>query len=497
MTATITPAPEITGAAHRPPPRSVPAAVWAMGFGAAVGAVLSLLTYRALCDDAFITLDYARNIAEHGHWGLLADRTTNTQTSPLNALLLSGGIVLTGGPVVAVGLLLIATFGVAGWWAEGLRREVELPRALPYVLLGLLAFSPLLISTVGLETYLGCAVLIGVARYGIAGRAVAVGVLCGMAILVRPDMAVPAGVLAFVLLAARSATGARKLAAATGAAIAVALPWHVFSWFALGGFVPDTTWMKTRFPDAPTMLNAPVGFYDVYYPVIAPLAALPVAAAVAFAVSAGRRWREPHARVALASFGAGWAHYAAMVAIGAFPQAWYFAPLVACSILTSAIMLLRLKPTAGVVTAVILGLACVFTVESSFPWTALPMAVNLGRSEQYQQIGSELDSLTGGQPVAAPGEVGALAFAATVPVVDQFGDRAVGRALLDPRYDRASPIGKRVMRLNWRYRPDPSPPVLRWRLTFASEPAPPGRVMKSWPIDMPARGPDRVLLSED
>lgn len=92
------------------------------------------------------------------------------------------------------------------------------------------------------------------ARYALAGRPVLVGLLCGLAVLVRPDMAVPAGLLVLVLLPWR-----RWMPVASVAAL-VCLPWHVFSWRFLGGFVPDTTWIKTN-PAGATMASVVASWY--------------------------------------------------------------------------------------------------------------------------------------------------------------------------------------------------------------------------------------------
>src|SRR3954468_15246451 len=78
---------------------------------AAAGAVLGLLVFlvvrRSLIDDAFITLSYARNLAEHFHWGLTQFRTANTATSPLNVLVLGLGTFLTRDAVRGLGLVFV------------------------------------------------------------------------------------------------------------------------------------------------------------------------------------------------------------------------------------------------------------------------------------------------------------------------------------------------------------------------------------------------------
>lgn len=82
--------------------------------GALGGALVFLGAHRALIDDAYITLDYARTLARHGQWALEPGHQANTATSPLNVLVLAGLIVLSGAPVWSVGVLLVATLAVTG-----------------------------------------------------------------------------------------------------------------------------------------------------------------------------------------------------------------------------------------------------------------------------------------------------------------------------------------------------------------------------------------------
>src|SRR5262245_37678968 len=204
----------------------------AVASGVAAAGVVFAVAHTVLPDDAYITLGYARNLAEAGHWGMLADRSSNTATSPLNVWLLAAGTLVTGRAVLAVGLVLVACLGLVGWWSAWLARELGLSPVLPAAVVGLLVTSPLLVSTIGLETYLGVTALVGVARYAVVGRPLVTGVLCGLAVLTRPDLAVPAGVLVVGLVAWRR----WAVVAVVGAG--VVLPWYLFAWYRLGGFLP-------------------------------------------------------------------------------------------------------------------------------------------------------------------------------------------------------------------------------------------------------------------
>ncbi len=156
--------------------------------------MLFLLAHRGMPDDSYITLDYARNLALHGHWGLTPFRDSNTATSPLNVWLLAAGILATGGrPVVAAGLVLVLSTALAGGWSAGLADALGRRRSVVVgLVVGLLVTSPIFASVVGMESFLGAALMVGVARYAAQRRAVAAGVVTGLAVLCRPDLAVPA-----------------------------------------------------------------------------------------------------------------------------------------------------------------------------------------------------------------------------------------------------------------------------------------------------------------
>ncbi len=96
-----------------------------------------------------------------GLWGLIPGETANSATSPLNVWLIAVGAFVTRQPAVAVGLVLMASLAAAGYWSAQLGRMLGLSRWFPVIVLALLATSPLLVSTVGLETTSGWACWLG------------------------------------------------------------------------------------------------------------------------------------------------------------------------------------------------------------------------------------------------------------------------------------------------------------------------------------------------
>ena len=93
------------GADERSARRRTTDAWWWAIPGALVAAAVFYVAHRGLVDDAYITLSYARNVAEHLHWGMIPAVESNTATSPLNVMMLAVatlGSVMSSTGVVAI-----------------------------------------------------------------------------------------------------------------------------------------------------------------------------------------------------------------------------------------------------------------------------------------------------------------------------------------------------------------------------------------------------------
>ena len=477
-------------------------AVWAPGavFGALAGAVLFLLAHRGMPDDSYITLDYARNLALHGHWGLTEFRDSNTATSPLNVWLLAAGILVTGGrPVVAAGLVLVLSTALAGGWAAGLAHVLGRRRSVVAgLVVGLLVTSPIFASVVGMESFLGAALMVGVARYAAQRRAVAAGVVTGLAVLCRPDLAVPAAVVLAVLFLGAAPRAPRRMFLSWGVAAVVVLPWHVWSWFVLGGFVPDTLVIKTggAFPDGEVFGNGPAFFFErwpvamvlISAVVVAGLGAL-VASALAWARGSGRLAD----RVVVACGVAGLAHYAVYAWMGVSSYLWYYAPslglVTVCAALGAAELSGRRIGALTAALAVTAGAGIGLQTALGVPWPFPALFGNWATSAQYLAAGEQLGrAVPPGQSVLAPGEIGALAYGCRCDIVDGFSDHDRLMALVAQREASAGPVGRLLLRLDTVHA-DRSPVqrtdhVLRWV----------GGTGPGWPTNVPGRGPGRLVL---
>jgi hypothetical protein len=265
--------------------------------------------HRALIDDSYITLDYARTLAQHGQWALEPGHQANTATSPLNVLLLAALIVITGSPVVSVGILLIITLAATGATLSVICVRLGRSPWLAAMAVCLLVVNPLLISTIGLETYLGIALIAAVGAAVLARRPLAVGAVCGLLVLTRADLAAFA-LAALIVVVARSPAGTRlkHFAQVTCIAGVVALPWFAASWWWLGSAIPDTLLFKVSETWEGNSFAVGLWYYELGYPVAVALSVLPAAVgliSLAAWSAAGVRRRGGTAGVPVAVWGLG------------------------------------------------------------------------------------------------------------------------------------------------------------------------------------------------
>lgn len=480
---------------RRPDPQTLVIAA----VGALMGGLLFLVAYRGMPDDSYITLDYARNVAELGHWGLTPFRDANSATSPLNVWLLAAGIVVTGRPAVSAGLVLVATTAAMAVWAGALGAQLGLRRpVVAFLTVGLIVTSPLFAAVVGMESFLVAALLVAVVRYAAARRAIATGVVTGLGVLTRPDLVLPAVVLVVVLFVAARPRAWRGGLVALGVGALVTLPWHLWSWFVLGSFVPDSLIIKTSgaFPGGEVFGNGPLFMAERW-----PIAMLVVGVVagvglVSIAVSAARWIRGDGRlldRVVVAAGLAGAVHYAAYAAMGVSSYIWYYCPSLALLTLCAALGAadLKVRRTGAVVTglALVAGVSIGHQTGLGIPWPHPAVFGNWASAADYINAGRGLGAtVPPDQSILAPGEIGTLAFACRCDLVDQFSDRARLMSIVDSRLASASPLEGFLLRVNFLHAErEPVEPPDRV-LTYETGPGP------GWPTYVIGRGAGHLLL---
>ena len=482
-----------------PVPRSRTARRWVLPVAVAALSALVFAAVRPhLVDDTFITLSYARNLAFHGHWGLITAETSNTATSPLNVLLLAALTFVLRDAVLACGALFVlcqvalvlalrragTRAGLPGWFA---------PSAV-----ALLTVNPLLLSSIGLEVELGAAGIAWLLVCAGERRPVLLGVLTGLVALVRLDLVVVA--LVFFLLRRRFWEKAWQTVLA---AAAVALPWFAFSWVVLGSAVPDTVIIKTlqKSWGAWDFGNGP-GLYARVFPWATALSFLPAVLALGafllWLAGSGRRgpvWTKVLPFAPLVP--AGLAHYLAYTRLHVPPYHWYYGPslvTVTLFLAAAAAACVRLPArVAGAVTVTgVLVLSVGFYVSDGLPRRFAPLLSNHDSTAGYERIGPELGRLVGAGTVRSGGEIGVLAYSCGCAIVDLFDDRgAVGPAIAE-RKSHLGTLGRALVDVNFRYFDFGDRPIVTDYALVRGDP-PPG-ALAHWTLTSPWAGTQQMYL---
>ncbi len=229
----------------------------ALGIAVLVGVAAYLLaaalTYRLgfPLDDSWIHVTYARNLALFGQWAFRLDHPSAGSTSPLWTLLLAPGFWLHMGPLwwsYLLGAVELFALGTLSEWS--VRRALPAYRpSLPWIgLLIALEWHMLWAAVSGMETLLQALVATLVLVLLAAGsrRYLALGLLTGLSIWVRPDGLTLAGPVLLVILVdegtlAGKGTAILKYLIGAGALL---LPYVVLNLALSGHPLPNTFYAK-------------------------------------------------------------------------------------------------------------------------------------------------------------------------------------------------------------------------------------------------------------
>ncbi len=476
------------------------------------------VAHAGLIDDAYITLGYVQNLASDLHWGLIHTETSNTATSPLNIVLLTLATWLTASvtgelrPVTGLVVQTVVLSTAMAVWAARTARGLGISSMWSLPVLTLVFANPFVNSSVGLEVVLTAALVTGLTAEAVRGRRVAFGVLAGLLVLTRLDLGV---VVAAVYLLSPALRRRPWVSPVVG--LAVALPWFVFSWSNLGSAIPTSFVIKTlqrSFGDA-TFTNAWWLSWTGNHTLVISLAVVPallglvVTAAV---LVAGVRRRLPEHLWPLAGLGiGGLAHFGAYCLLQVPSYHWYYVPTTVAlglvAVLGSGVLLRHLRgerrsrllgTVVPVGTAVLLAGLLLLTLsitERDLPWTRPVAFGNWALPSEYLTIGADVGELVGDATVAAPPEIGTLAYACDCSMVDAFSDPGRTLPLVEERLAQAGPVTHWLLKANFarldrEQRPRPVDFRLVWTPGVAE--VPPG--LPFWRTSAPNHGPGTVWL---
>jgi hypothetical protein len=442
--------------------RSAATSTVALCIGAGIAsALLAWMVHKSLIDDAYITLSYARNLGLHFQWGLNQGATANTATSPLNVIVLGAGIFALRNAALAVAVVYVASTMAFAWWISRTVRSLHLPFTAAVLAVALVLVNPLMVSVVGMETTtLEVALIAALVFYAVEGKPIAFGVVAGLALLTRLDL-----VIFVIVLGCSSPLIRRRIRVAVLPMLLVSGPWFAFSWLWLGSAIPDTYVLKTL----QTNLNGyTFGAGPLFYAKRVPFAvAVSFAAALAGAIvlvgwcviRTARRRRSDRRFDAVAALGlCGVLHYAAYTTLGVPPYLWYYCPAIIALSISLALMLPHIigsidRSTGRAFSLVLILLVAAQSVvlasHDGMTWREPVIVGNVSPSGDYARIGRVLRSEVGRAVVAAPDEIGALAYFCECTIVDPFSDRGYVIPYIALKEHQTGAVGSLLLRMNY------------------------------------------------
>lgn len=473
----------VAGVPARAGRRGGPAALVALTGAAAL--CVFLLVRNSIVDDAYITLDYARNLAFHLHWGLTPGHTANTATSPLNVLVQGLLTAILRRPIVALGALFVLSHMATAFGLVRTCRALRLPYWSALLGCALVLFNPLLNSAVGLEIALSGGLLALLLMAAVEGRAVWFGVFAGLVVLTRIDLAI-------IALAVFIGTPAlrRNWARAVPSALAIALPWWVFSWLVLGSAVPDTLLIKATLSAAQPRFAFAAGPFHMFgeFPAMTVLSFAPAVLGLCTLLAWRTREFTP---VTLLSLG-GVLHFALYTALGAPLFHWYYSwtiiSLTYLLALTAGSVAAGARRPVGVIFGVVVALVAVgqagYDLHHGFPWKQAAYNGNAALPAEYAAVGIGIKPLVGASSVRSPGEVGTIAYFCDCEVLDELSDRGIAVAILRQQEAKHGALTRWLLDLNFHFLDkNLQPTPLDYRIVY-SKTTPAGGPY--WPVTGPA-----------
>jgi len=355
-------------------------------------AIWLLLMNEFRLDDSFITYRYARNLANG--LGLVYNQGDSvlSTTAPLYAILLAllsffiRDFHILGGLIGALSI----GFGGAFIYRLAARRmppSLSLWAGLVYVL-----SSPLWLS-LGMETPLWIALVLGAIWLSQIDRWPEAGLLIGLAVLTRPDAALPGLLLALIALGTtvnRFNTRQRWWLPFVGYGSIAAIPVLLFAlwaWAAYGSPFPVTLSAKS----AQAVLGITGLGYDVSYweglrlILRSLMLQSPLYIALALLLVFGLAGKITAPTVLVVAWGV--LHLMAYILLGVAPYRWYYAPLVPGAVLLAANGLgyidARLRDRRVVVGRAVVVAIAVFPI--------LAQLISFARINEMMRVGGETD----------------------------------------------------------------------------------------------------------
>ncbi|MEB3166149.1 MAG: hypothetical protein VKO65_05700 [Cyanobacteriota bacterium] len=420
----------------------------------AIAAGLWFLQFQGkYIDDAYITLAYARTLAEHGVWGTHPSAMSNAATSPISVILEACLIRIGWDPTWAIWLLNVATTLVLAFAINTIHKNLGNRNTTDNLLTtALIATSPLIASTLGLETYLyGTLYTLAIACY-LSGRLAGSMAIISLLPLARPDGLIPSAVMLALLLRKRP-----SLIKPLYLFMLIPLTWLLFSWLHLGSLLPDTLFIKQtekswgRFSFANGLLA-----YLKVYPV-AVLASLAPVGLLSIVDIRTIKKTGPTAAFLITALLPAALVSVAYAALSVPPYHWYYGFPLFMTVLAASVLSLsghgwRRKLALGT-HGLVVGASSVISMDSLHTRNSTPITTNWGTVPEYRQIALDTNKALKGKNFKLQGELGIIQFYSQGIAINEFSDRRVITQLLASSKSASNPR-RLLLRLNfWHFTP--------------------------------------------
>ena len=407
---------------------------------------------HTIIDDSFITFNYAKSLKENFVWGFYGNTISNTATSPLNVILtalfgfffddmLTAAIMLVAIEIVIICFVAIK---ISGELYENSIQGVIIPL--------LIIVNPLIISTLGLESILYCALLLISVYMFLKNRSLALGIALGILFLVRAD-----GVLLFIAVLLipkennfrlqinrnrisivsylRSAYFNKRSLKIISGFVFTIIPWLMFSWIVLGSFVPETLFLKliTKWSDGHQFFDG-IFLYIVRYPFLVIYSILP--SVVYLLLLLFQKRKITSLEIILLVFIL--LYFLSYSILAVPPYHWYYVPIIFSFILLLSLLIIgMLKYKFGngkfytgisiIIFIVIfhsIGILNYFKQNNFNPLQEAPIHTNWATQKQYKLISDWFNKhIAKGSYIKFNGEIGTMSYYCNMQLINDFTSR--------------------------------------------------------------------------
>jgi hypothetical protein len=384
--------------------------------------LLLSLFKESLIDDVFITLSYSKNLFDFGVWGMHPLIKSNSATSPLNVLLLAivGGLIKN----YTLGVILLTTILIA--FQYYLFRKLftsSCSYTISIILIIILLSNPLLLSTIGLESFLYLLLLSTSIYFFKLNNTIFLGISLGLLTLTRGD-----GIILFLLVMFYKRKNIQWVKKICTIYLLTISPWLLFSWINLGSIVPITFFIKLKqnWPENISYALGPL-LYIKRIPIESLISLIPIIMLTIFIILNRFVFNAEEKILLIFSI----IYYLLYSLMGVPPYHWYYAPPMFGIIIVLGFQLskyfsnrngvLKFYQFLFIPGPSIVGLALLIYLNGGFSFAESPIHTNCAKMLEYKEVANWLNqNLTRDSKIIIEYEIGTINYYSKAIFFDDF-----------------------------------------------------------------------------